>query len=273
MSEFNLNDLEKIHKQEEIMNFLIDNGIIKEKKFLKQLAYEKELNELQLEMVRLQAFFTEKNKRILVIFEGRDAAGKGGTIKRMRQSISHKTAKVMALSKPTEREQGQWYFQRYMKHLPNAGEIAFFDRSWYNRAVVEPVFGFCTEKQHDLFIDEVNTVERRLINDGIILIKFFLDISKDEQKKRLDARRQDPLKQWKVGGLDEKAIEKWDDYSHYIKKMLDETATDDLPWIEIKTDDKKTARLQAMKYLLNNVPGFTPSKKLNIDKDVIIVHD
>lgn len=273
MGEFNLKDLEEIHEKEEIMDFLVEHGVIKEEKFLKQLAYEKELHQLQLEMIRLQAHFVENNQRILVIFEGRDAAGKGGTIKRIRAEINPKKARVVALSKPTEEEQGQWYFQRYLKHLPQAGEIVFFDRSWYNRAVVEPVFGFCTEAQHELFMDEVNAVEQRLVNDGILLIKFFLDISKEEQQERLNDRREDPLKRWKLGGLDKQAIEKWDNYSYYIRKMLDETATHELPWVEIRTDDKKTARLQAMKYLLTNIPGFVPKEKLTLDEEVVIVHD
>lgn len=272
MAEFNLSDLERIHNEKEIMNFLIENKVIKEKKFLKQLAYEKELAELQVELVRLQAEMIESNKRLLIIFEGRDAAGKGGTIKRMLMNINPKKAKIVALPKPTDLEQKQWYFQRYIKHLPNEGEIAFFDRSWYNRAVVEPVFGFCTEDEYDLFMDEVNKVEQRLVNDGIILIKFFLSISKEEQKERLEDRMDSPLKRWKIGGLDEQAQEKWDVYSKYIHKMIKETSTDDLPWIEIKTDSKKEARLEAIKYVLENVPGFKPSKKLKNKKKIVNIH-
>ena len=273
MAEFNLNDLEKIHSKSEIMDFLIKEAIIKEEKFLEQLSYEKELAELQRELVRLQAHIIENKKRVLLIFEGRDAAGKGGTIKRMIMNINPKKAKVVALPKPTELEQGQWYFQRYIQHLPNEGEIVFFDRSWYNRAVVEPVFGFCTDEQYQLFMDEVNAVEQRLVNDGIILIKFFLDISKEEQKDRLDERREDELKRWKIGGLDEQAQEKWDVYSVYIRKMLDITSTNDLPWIEIKTDSKKIARLQAIKYLLNNVKGFSTEKQFSVDSEVVIKHN
>lgn len=273
MAEFDLSDLEKIHDKEEIMDFLVDHDIIKEKKFIEQLNYEKELHQLQLDLVRLQADVVDNGKRLLFIFEGRDAAGKGGTIKRIMENINPKKARVIALPKPTEKELGQWYFQRYIEHLPAAGEIVFFDRSWYNRAVVEPVFGFCTEEQHELFMDEVNAVEQRLINDGIVLVKFFLDITKNEQKDRLDKRREDPLKRWKIGGLDEQAQEKWDTYSHYIRKMLDETATNELPWVEIRTDSKKTARLETIKYLLQSVPGFSPDSKIKIDKDVVIEHN
>lgn len=272
MPEFDLKDLEKIYKQEEIMDFLIEHNIIKEKKFIKQLKYQKELSELQYELVRLQAYLAESGKRVLIIFEGRDAAGKGGTIKRIVENLNPKKYNIVALSKPTEIEQNQWYFQRYINHLPNAGVITFFDRSWYNRAMVEPVFGFCTEKEHELFMNEVNHVEQRLVNDDIIFIKFFIDISKDEQEKRLNERKNNPLKNWKLGSLDKHAIEKWDDYTYYIDKMLKNTSTPDLPWIQIKTDDKKTARLECIKYLLNNIKGFETTKKFNLDNDIIIKH-
>ncbi|MDO5655381.1 MAG: polyphosphate kinase 2 [Flavobacteriaceae bacterium] len=273
MAEFDLNDLERIYNKEEIMDFLVEHDIIKEKKFIQQLNYEKELQDLQLELVRLQTFIIENNKRVLIIFEGRDAAGKGGAIKRIMMNINPKKARIVALPKPTELEQGQWYFQRYIAQLPNAGEMVFFDRSWYNRAVVEPVFGFCNTQQHELFMEEVNAVEQRLVNDGIIFIKFFLDISKDEQKERLEDRMSSPLKRWKVGGLDEQAQEKWDDYSHYIRKMLDLTATHELPWIEVRTDSKKTARLEIIKYLINNIPGFSPEKRFENSEKVVIKHD
>lgn len=272
MGEFNLKDLELIHSEKEIMEFLIDNKVIKEKKFLKQLAYEKKLAELQVELIRLQADIIESGKRLLIIFEGRDAAGKGGTIKRFLMNINPKKAKIVALPKPTEQEQKEWYFQRYIKHIPREGEIAFFDRSWYNRAVVEPVFGFCTVEQYDLFMKEVNPLEQRLVNDGIILFKFFLDISKEEQEERLDKRRESPLKRWKIGGLDEQAQEKWDDYSKYIEKMIKETSTEELPWIEIKTDSKKKARLEAIKYVLDNVPGFEPEIKIKTKKKIVTKH-
>lgn len=272
MAEFDLSDLEKIHEKQEIMDFLVENDIIKEKKFVEQLNYEKELNALQFDLVRLQSELIEKGKRALFIFEGRDAAGKGGTIKRIVANMNPKKVRVVALPKPTEKEKGQWYFQRYIEHLPAAGEIVFFDRSWYNRAVVEPVFGFCTEEQHELFMNEVNAVEQRLVNDGIIFMKFFLDISKEEQKDRLDERREDALKRWKVGDLDAQAQEKWDDHSVYIRKMLDETSTHELPWIEIRTDSKKTARLETIKYILANVPGFKAESPIQLDKEVVINH-
>ncbi|MXV38725.1 polyphosphate kinase 2 [Flavobacteriaceae bacterium Ap0902] len=272
MSEFNLKDLEKIYKQEEIMDFLVEHDVIKEKKFIKEYKYEKELKALQYDLVHLQAYLAHTGKRIVILFEGRDAAGKGGSIKRIVKNLNPKRYHIVALPKPTEKEQGQWYFQRYLKELPTAGYFAFYDRSWYNRAVVEPVFDFCTEDEHELFMKEVNHVEQRLVNDGIVFIKFFLDISKEEQKERLDKRKEDPLKKWKLGDLDKQALEKWDSYTHYIKKMLDVTATPELPWIEIRTDDKKTARLEIIKYLLNNVEGFKPQNEIELDDDVVIKH-
>ncbi|MGI9525743.1 MAG: polyphosphate kinase 2 [Weeksellaceae bacterium] len=272
MGEFNLKDLEKIYTTEEIMDFLVEHDIIKEKKFVKEYEYEKELKELQYQLVHLQAHLAKTGQRVVLIFEGRDAAGKGGAIKRIVKNLNPKRYHIVALPKPTEKEQGQWYFQRYLEKLPTAGYFAFYDRSWYNRAVVEPVFGFCTEEQHELFMKEVNHVEQRLVNDGIIFIKFFLDISKEEQQERLKDRKEDPLKQWKLGGLDKQALEKWDSYSHYIRKMLDLTSTPELPWIEISTDDKKTARLEIIKYLLTHVDGFKPSVEIELDKEVVVEH-
>lgn len=272
MAEFDLSDLEKIYRSEEIIDLLVAKGIIKEKKFKKQLAYEKELALLQFELLRLQQFVIEQNKRVLLIFEGRDAAGKGGTISRMIAKLNPKKYKVVALPKPTAEEQAQWYFQRYIKHLPQQGEMVFFDRSWYNRAGVEPVFGFCTKEQYAQFIEQVNPLEHLLIDDGVILIKLFLTISKEEQQERLTERRDDPLKQWKIGSLDEKAQEVWDDYSAYFEKLFKKTATKKSPWIEIISDDKKVTRLEVMKYVLGAVDGFASKEKFEIDKKVIKIH-
>lgn len=269
MAEFDLEDLDNISKSEEILDLLVEKGIIKEKKFLKQLKYEKELNQLQKEMLRLQEFLILGKKRLLIIYEGRDAAGKGGTIKRTIAQMNPKNYKVIALPKPTEMETKQWYFQRYIQNLPIQEEIVLFDRSWYNRAVVEPVFGFCTPEQHDSFMKQVNPFEHLLIDDGIILIKFFLNISKEEQKERLDERKADPMKQYKIGGLDEQAQEKWESYTRYIDKMLKETSTKKSPWMEIKTDDKKEARLETMKYILRNVEGFSSELNLKNDDEIV----
>ncbi|WP_291089117.1 polyphosphate kinase 2 [Empedobacter sp. UBA7494] len=250
MAEFDLNDLEKINNKQEIIDFLVRHYIIKEKKFKEQLAYEKELKELQEKLLEIQSKIIQENKRALIIFEGRDAAGKGGTISRISEFLNPKKYRVEALPKPTEIEQGQWYFQRYFKELPNAGEIVFFDRSWYNRAVVEPVFGFCTEEQHTKFMKQVVEIEKLLQDDGIILVKIFLSISKEEQAERLQDRKDDELKQWKLGALDQKAQELWDVYTNYIDKMFQQTGTESSSWLEIVTDDKKTARLLAMKLVV-----------------------
>lgn len=272
MSEFDLNDLEKISRSGEIIDLLVEKGIIKEKKFLKQLEYEKELNQLQYEMLRLQEFIIQNKMRLLIIYEGRDAAGKGGTISRTIVKLNPKNYKVVALPKPTENEIKQWYFQRYIQHLPMSGEISFFDRSWYNRAVVEPVFDFCTKQQYKQFMKQVNSFENLLVQDGIILVKFFLNISKEEQQKRLDDRKEDPMKLYKIGGLDEQAQTKWDDYTKYIEKMLKKTSTKKSPWVEIRTDEKKEARLETMKYILNQVPGFKASNKYVNSEDILNIH-
>jgi len=224
MAEVNLSDLEKINNKKEIIDFLVEHNVIKEDKFKEKLAYERELKDLQQELLELQLQLIKNNKRVLIIFEGRDAAGKGGTIARVTEYLNPKKYRVEALPKPTEKEQGQWYFQRYFEKLPNAGEIVFFDRSWYNRAVVEPVFDFCTKDQYDKFLKQVVEVEQLLQDDGIILIKIFLTITKEEQAKRLQKRKDNELKQWKLGALDEKAQELWDDYSAYIEKMFEKTS-------------------------------------------------
>lgn len=250
MAEFDLSDLEKINNKQEIIDFLVEHDIIKEKKFKEQLAYEKELKQLQEKLLKIQTKVIQEDKRVLIIFEGRDAAGKGGTISRITEFLNPKKYRVEALPKPTEIEVGQWYFQRYFKELPNAGEIVFFDRSWYNRAVVEPVFGFCTEEQYNRFLKQVIEIEQLLQEDGIILIKIFLSISKDEQAERLQERKENEMKQWKLGALDQKAQELWEVYTNYIDKMFQETGTKDSPWIEIETDDKKSARIVAMKSII-----------------------
>ncbi|MBF0596455.1 polyphosphate kinase 2 [Faecalibacter rhinopitheci] len=269
MSEFDLNDLEKISNKQEIIDFLVDHDIIKEKKFRKQLAYEKEIAYLQLELVRLQSYIIDQKKRVLIIFEGRDAAGKGGTISRIVQNLNPKKYKVISLPKPNDSENGQWYFQRYLKHLPNEGEIVFFDRSWYNRAVVEPVFGFCTDEEYHKFLHQVNDVEKLLKEDGIEIIKIYLSISKQEQAERLAERKNDSLKQWKLGILDQQAQEKWNMYTKYINHLFLETSPKLNPWFEVKTDDKKEARLAAMKLILSNINGFDSNNSLAENQSII----
>ncbi|MFK7774707.1 MAG: polyphosphate kinase 2 [Saprospiraceae bacterium] len=220
-------------------------------KTLKKLKYEAELALLQTEFVNLQKWIAQNKMRVAVIFEGRDAAGKGGSIKRFKEHLNPRTSRVVALTKPTEVEQGQWYFRRYIKVLPNAGEIVFFDRSWYNRAVVEPVMGFCSKKQYEKFIVQVPEFEHLLYEDNVKIIKFWFSISQEEQKQRFDARLSNPLKRWKFSPVDMKGQELWDDYTYYKEQMFSKTHTNFSPWIIIKTNDKKQARLESMRYVLS----------------------
>ncbi len=223
-------------------------------KALRILNYEEELVKLQIELVKLQNWVYENKKRVLIIFEGRDAAGKGGAIKRFTEHLNPRRYRVVALPKPTEVEMGQFYFQRYIAQLPNPGEIVFFDRSWYNRAIVEPVFGFCTDEQYEKFMQEVPELEHAFIDDGIILIKFWFSISKKEQKKRFEERKINPLKQWKISPIDMQAQEKWDEISYYKEEMFSRTHTSYSPWIIVKSNDKKSARLESIRYVLSTIP-------------------
>ena len=220
-------------------------------KVLDVLAYEKQLRVLQVELVKLQQWVLKENKRVAIIFEGRDAAGKGGSIRRFMEHLNPRSSRLVALNKPTNVEKGQWYFQRYIKELPNPGEIVFFDRSWYNRAVVEPVMGFCSDKEYNDFLVQVPEFEHMLYEDGLIIIKFWLSISKEEQLKRFNARNDNPLKRWKFSLVDKKGQELWDTYTHYKDEMYSKTHTTYCPWMIIKTNHKKTARLEAMRYVLS----------------------
>ncbi len=218
---------------------------------LKTLQYEEELKKLQIELVKLQQWVQKNNKRVAIIFEGRDAAGKGGSIRRFTEHLNPRSMRTVALSKPTEVEQGQWYFRRYIKQLPNPGEIVFFDRSWYNRAVVEPVMGFCTKKQYKQFMVQVPEFEHMLYESGIDIIKFWFSISKEEQQKRFDSRLKNPLKRWKFSPVDQKGQEMWDDYTYYKEQMFSKTHTSYCPWIVVKTNNKLQARLESMRYVLS----------------------
>lgn len=218
---------------------------------LDKLRYEAELAHLQTEFVNLQKWISKKKMRVAVLFEGRDAAGKGGSIKRFKEHLNPRTSKVVALTKPTEVERGQWYFRRYIKVLPNEGEMAFFDRSWYNRAVVEPVMGFCTDEQYQKFMVQVPEFEHLLYEDNLKIIKFWFSISKDEQKKRFESRLNNPLKRWKFSPVDMKGQELWDRYTHYKEQMFSKTHTNFSPWIIVKTNSKKIARMESMRYVLS----------------------
>jgi len=223
-------------------------------KIIKNVEYEEELKELQVELIKLQNWVYDNKKRVMIIFEGRDAAGKGGAIKRFIQYLNPRKFRVAALPKPSEVEVGQFYFQRYFKHLPDPGEIVFFDRSWYNRAIVEPVYGFCTKEQYEKFIREVPEIEHALIDDGIILIKFWFSISKKNQQRRFKERLNNPLKHWKLSPVDQKAQEMWDEITFYKEEMFSRTHTGYAPWIIVDSNNKKKARLESIRYVLSQIP-------------------
>ncbi len=221
---------------------------------MKRKAYERELRALQIELLKLQAWVRKTGHRIVILFEGRDAAGKGGTIKRFMQHLNPRHAKAVALPKPTEAERGQWYFQRYVPHLPTAGDMTLFDRSWYNRAGVEPVMGFCTPEQTKKFLAEAPEFEAMLVRDGVRLFKFWLTIGREMQLKRFHARRHDPLKQWKLSSVDLAAIGKWDAYTAAREAMFRRTHTELAPWTVIRANDKRRARLNAIRHVLVSLP-------------------
>jgi len=223
------------------------------KRVARALQYERELRQLQVELVKLQRDVQINGRRMAIVFEGRDAAGKGGAIRRCVEHLNPRSMRVVALPKPTEVEKGQWYFQRYVKHLPNPGEIAFFDRSWYNRAVVEPVNQFCTKKQYQTFMQQVPEFEHMLYEDNIEVIKFWFSISKEEQDRRFKARKKNPLKQWKVSPVDDKAQEHWELYTKYKEEMFSKTHTSYAPWVIVKANSKIRARLEGIRHVLNTV--------------------
>lgn len=223
----------------------------KHQKLLNSFNYEAELLKLQTELVDLQHWVAKHKKRVCVIFEGRDAAGKGGAIRRFTEHLNPRSMRVVALTKPTEVERGQWYFRRYIKELPDPGELVFFDRSWYNRAVVEPVMGFCTDDQYKKYMVQVPEFEHMLYEDGVIIIKFWFSISKAEQLRRFNSRLANPLKQWKFSPVDKEGQKRWDLYTSYKEQMFSKTHTSFSPWIIIKTNDKKEARLESIRYVLS----------------------
>ncbi len=236
------------------------------------LAYEAELKILQIELMKLQQHMQKSGERILAIFEGRDAAGKGGTIQRIISNLNPRNTRVVALAKPNETEQSQWYFQRYIEELPHAGEIVLFDRSWYNRAMVEPVMGYCTDEQNKRFLKDAPMVEELLVKDGIKLFKFYFSVSREIQKERFEARKIDPLKQYKLSPVDNLAQKYWDQYSVRKFQMLSETNRSNSPWTIIRTDDKKMARINCMKFILSsmNYTDKLPDKHLTPDPKIII---
>lgn len=220
---------------------------------LARKVYERELAALQIELVKMQAWAKESGARIALVFEGRDAAGKGGTIKRFRENLNPRGARVVALSKPSEAERTQWYFQRYIDHLPSAGEIVFFDRSWYNRGVVEKVFGFCEDTERERFFQQVTPFETALVEDGIHVFKFWLNVGRAEQLRRFLARESDPLKQWKLSRIDVDGLSRWDAYSQAIHETLERTDSAAAPWTVVRSDDKRRARLNAIRTVLHGL--------------------
>ncbi|MEA3552892.1 MAG: polyphosphate kinase 2 [Campylobacterota bacterium] len=250
----------------------VKNGKVQVWVKTKTLEYEKELSALQVELLKLQNHVKDKGLKILMIFEGRDAAGKGGTIKRITEHLNPRGARIIALEKPSDKETSQWYFQRYVKHLPSAGEIVLFDRSWYNRSMVEPVMGFCTERQHHKFLKDAPEFEKMIVDEGIQIFKFYFSVSKDEQARRFKARETDPLKQYKLSPVDKESQKLWDEYTLAKFMMLSATHTDSAPWTIVKSDDKKRARINCIKHILNFVkyPNQISKKKIVTDKEIII---
>lgn len=262
---------EKISKVEEIKHEEEHDGKVQIWVKKSELKYEKELKNLQVELLKFQNHVKDQGLKVLILVEGRDAAGKGGTIKRITEHLNPRGARVVALSKPSDTERTQWYFQRYTEHLPSAGEIVLFDRSWYNRAGVEPVMGFCTQQEHKEFLREVPKFETMIANSGIIFFKFYFSVSKEDQAKRFSERKTDPLKQFKLSPVDEKSQELWDQYTIAKYSMLLSSNNPRCPWTIVLSNNKQKARINTIKHILNNVeyPDKVKNKHLKIDPEVI----
>lgn len=267
-SNLTIEEIQSVNSTQELKELVKQKGSFS--KILKTVEYEAELKKLQIELVKLQQWVSKNNKRVAVIFEGRDAAGKGGAIRRFMEHLSPRSSRLVALNKPTDIERGQWYFMRYIKELPNPGEIVFYDRSWYNRAVVEPVMGFCSNTEYNEFMSQVPEFEHMLYEDGLIIIKFWLSISKDEQGKRFDSRMKNPLKRWKFSPVDKKGQELWGKYSQYKDLMYSKTHTSYSPWVIVKTNEKEVARLECIRYVLSK---FDYDGKEDADKSISLFPD
>ena len=246
-------EIKKLNNKKALTSLFLNDEQINPQKALRYYDYIKNLKKLQIELIKQQECIIEKKQRVIVIFEGRDAAGKGGAIRRITERINPRYFKIVALPKPTNEEKTQWYFQRYVSKLPKSGEIVFFDRSWYNRANVEPVMGFCTQEEYKIFMNQVNDFERMLTESGIKLVKIYLSISKHEQEKRFEEIKNNPLKQWKMTDVDEKAQSLWDDYTHHKQKMFENAKKGGRPFKVIKANKKQEARIEAIKHLLKSV--------------------
>ena len=235
--------------------------------------YETRLREMQAELIQLQHWVINNDKKIIVLFEGRDSAGKGGAIRRITAHINPRFYRIVALPRPTTVEAGQWYFQRYVNQLPNPGEITFFDRSWYNRAFVEPVNGFCTQKEYETFMGQVNEFERMIIESDTYLIKFYFSISKEEQAERFKEIKGTPLKKWKITPVDEKAQELWDRYTEYKLRMIEHTNTEIAPWVVIDANKKTQARLEALRHILDVIPYVKNPQESIIPDELVHADD
>ncbi|POS02101.1 polyphosphate kinase 2 [Flavobacterium croceum] len=257
-------ELKLINSKDGLMALLNQEELDVEKA-TRLVKYENRLAKLHEELIKLQSWVVNNKKKVVILFEGRDAAGKGGAIRRIVEHLNPREHRVVALPKPNEIEAGQWYFQRYINHLPKEGELVFFDRSWYNRAVVEPVNGFCTQDEYEMFMNQVNEVEKMIIQSGVILLKLYFSISKEEQAYRFKDIQESPLKKWKYSPVDQKALELWDEYTAYKEKMFEKTSTDYAPWQIIKANRKTKARIEALEYILQNIP-------YTVKNDEIIVH-
>ncbi len=272
-----LTDPEKVLSSPEIIsgkdllkiNYELGNYPYAEKLSTKEYEHEKQL--LQTELLKVQSWVKEEGMKIVGIFEGRDAAGKGGAIKRFMEHLNPRAAHVIALEKPNEKEQGQWYFQRYIQRLPTRGEMAFFDRSWYNRAGVERVMGFCTPEEHLEFLRTTPQLERMLVNADLILRKYWFSVSRHEQLRRFHSRSHDPLKHWKLSPIDLESLDKWDDYTEARQTMFFHTDTADAPWVVVKSDDKKRARINCMRHFLHSLdyPAKDPTIAYEPDKAIV----
>ncbi len=252
-------DFIKIDEESVSLNDLIDfyktkkGEEKKEKKAVRKFKEEQALKPYQAELIKLQSYLEETNKKMIILFEGRDAAGKGGTIRRVTRYMNEKHYRVVALGKPTEEQKTQWFYQKYIQHFPRGGEIVLFDRSWYNRAMVEQVFGFCTKKEYDDFMNGVKNFEKDLTKQGTILVKLYFSVTKDEQARRFERRKTDPLRQWKLSEIDVQAQDRWDDFTNTKYNMIKKTHSHNAPWTVIRSNNKHSARLEAIKVILNSV--------------------
>lgn len=261
-------EIKHINTKDGLMSLLQQDNLDFDKA-IRFVKYENRMEKLQEELIKLQSWVVNNKKKVVIIFEGRDAAGKGGAIRRIVEHLNPREHRVVALPKPNEIEAGQWYFQRYINQLPKAGEIVFFDRSWYNRAVVEPVNGFCTQDEYEIFMQQVNDVEKMIIQSGVYLLKLYFSISKEEQQFRFEDIINSPLKKWKYSAVDQKALDLWDKYTNYKEIMFEKTNTTYAPWKIIKANRKTKARIEALEYILQNIPYTVKNDEVIVHQEVV----